>query len=156
MHTRKKQVCVGVSERDCYHLPPQGGINAGVVVLSPSAIEFGKMLAALQDRKHRCHIASSGPEQDFLTRWFDEKWYSFPKKYNWQLHQVENVHADKDLNCDRFMIDYEDLRILHFSTEDKPASSLFPSHSTEEFKYPVTPNMLVRQWILRVLFSQHQ
>ena len=28
------------------------------------------------------------PEQDFLTRWYEDRWHPILPKYNWQLHQL--------------------------------------------------------------------
>ena len=152
-----KELCECEWGTYCNHWSLLGGINAGVVLLEPSAEVFEDMQDALNNPEHRCHVASTGPEQDFLTRWYHDCWHSFSKKYNWQLHQSFFVHKDKDLECERFVIDYEDLRILHFSTDDKPAALLFQSsqdveecinhlqhHQIEKARTPKIRQMLIR------------
>ena len=108
------------------------------------------------DLRHRCHVASSSSEQDFLSRWYEDGWYSFLKKYNWQVHQSLLFQKDSDLQSDRFMIENGDLRIVHFSKQDKPRVLLF--HPTmevhegiEEFerRHSKAPSSKIRQMIIR-------
>ena len=86
------------------------------------------------DLRHRCHVASSSSEQDFLSRWYEDGWYSFLKKYNWQVHQSLLFQKDSDLQSDRFMIENGDLRIVHLSKQDKPRVLLFhPTMTVHEY-----------------------
>lgn len=108
----------------------QGGINAGVVVLQPSEDEFRRMRQVLEDHNHSSHVATSAPEQDFLSRWFRGRWHSLHLKYNYQLHQLGYVSA-RNLNCERRNMAYGDISILHFSTQKKPRDFLFECGSRD-------------------------
>lgn len=100
----------------------QFGINAGVIIFEPDAQVHDDMcdwLTEPQSNRRDGVNATRGPEQDFLTRWFIEDWHQLNWKYNFQLHQVVQAAKDNDfdyLSCQRF----EDVGILHFSTEWKP------------------------------------
>ena len=50
------------------------GINAGVMVLEPSRQEFQRMCEVVSQEDHPSHLTTNGPEQDFLTRHFIERW----------------------------------------------------------------------------------
>ena len=153
---RRKQYCYCKGSMRCKHRVLQGGINAGVVVLKPSQAEFDDMVRALSDSTHRCFVASSGPEQDFLTRYYDSRWRPLPRKYNWQLHQSKYVPKPDDLMSDRFRIEYVDVCILHFSTEDKPGVLLFEStrdvfHGVHSLvrRHSEAPNFKIHLMVLR-------
>eukprot|EP00392_Amoebophrya_sp_AT5.2_P019485 g20335.t1 len=69
------------------------GINAGLMLLAPNQYHFEAMLSQVQDRHHPEHIPGNGPEQDYLARFFADRWTSIDPKYNWQLHQMFNELA---------------------------------------------------------------
>ena len=98
----------------------KGGINAGVVLLTPSISVFKQMETYLQTRA--CLHAlrnSTQPEQDFLTIWFQHDWNDLHTKYNWQIQQPLFNPSEES---DRMRLDFDDIAILHFSTEEKPSS----------------------------------
>ena len=64
------------------------------------------------------------PEQDFLTRWYEKRRRGLNTKYNYQLHQLLLAKDPEELECDRFRVDYSQVRIVHFSTERKPSTLL--------------------------------
>ena len=99
-----------------------GGINAGAIVLEPSKAEFKQMQNALRHRGHRCHVPSNQPEQDFLTRWYDKRWRGLNAKFNYQLHQLLLAKDHEELQCDRFRVNYDQVRIVHYSTDKKPST----------------------------------
>ena len=94
---------------------PQGGINAGVMVLEPSSEECRKMEDILGTPGHRRQIeGSAAPEQDFLSLHFGEKWNSLPVKFNWQPHQIRYLFDGRSTaggltSCDRMSISWEEM-----------------------------------------------
>ena len=60
---------------------PQGGINAGVIVLEPSQGDFDHMQRQLLSEGD----ATNAPEQDYLSTadFLIDKWNKLPGKYNW-------------------------------------------------------------------------
>lgn len=108
----------------------KGGINGGVVVLEPDAVEFEAMCATLRGetddaafwRKFlkRC----KGPEQDFLGEWYGTRraqMRGLHPKYNYQLHQLL-FHPE--IENDRTQLRYNDIALFHFSTKHKPSAFL--------------------------------
>lgn len=161
-----RQACRCSASMQCVHRELKGGINAGVVILRPSSSELELMQHTLLDEGHghRCHVASTGPEQDFLTRWYDEHWRSFPRKFNWQLQQSMYTRSKHETESDRFRLDYNDLRILHFSTEDKPSAQLFGEGQQDihqrlrafESKHGKLPSEDVGRWLWCAIVEWHE
>ena len=54
----KKIICLV-----CSHYERCGGINAGIMVITPSTLEFGEMMNDLVDFLHPSHKATTMPEQ---------------------------------------------------------------------------------------------
>ncbi|CAD7954260.1 unnamed protein product [Amoebophrya sp. A120] len=69
------------------------GINAGLMLLAPSQEHFEAMLSQIQDKNHPEHIKGNGPEQDYLARFFADRWVAISPAYNWQIHQMFNELA---------------------------------------------------------------
>ena len=125
---------------------PQGGINAGVMVLRPSKSEFRTMEKFLQTQDHPRQINdSNAPEQDFLSMHFGSSWTALPVKFNWQPHQLRYLFdgrstRSEDGGSDRMNVDYEKIEIIHFSAKEKPRDFLFEQvtggrrRGKEEFK----------------------
>ena len=68
-----------------------GGINAGVILLRPCLKTFEQMFSEVTAVVHPAHVPGSGPEQDYLSRFFATSgtpWYSIGQEYNYQLHHV--------------------------------------------------------------------
>jgi len=68
-----------------------GGINAGVMLLAPDAETYRRALREVAQPLHPEHIPGSGPEQDYLSRFFANTWHHISVKWNWQLHQMINA-----------------------------------------------------------------
>eukprot|EP00971_Amphidinium_carterae_P077162 1524248-Amphidinium_carterae.1 len=119
----------------------EGGINAGVVILKPSRNTFSNMLRALHENPP---MPSTGPEQDFLTRHFSS----------------ELKHLD--LKC--LILPWDEIVILHFSTERKPRDFWLSAKTSNEddfvdefaraFSQEIKPEtgerckQAVREWLL--------
>ena len=66
-----------------------GGINAGVILLQPHAGVFAKMKHEVTAVLHPEHIPGSGPEQDYLSRFFAATpWHHISVRFNFQPHHV--------------------------------------------------------------------
>ena len=68
-----------------------GGINAGVILLKPCSKTFHQMISEVTSEVHPAHVPGSGPEQDYLSRFFAVSctpWHSIGVPYNFQLHHV--------------------------------------------------------------------
>ena len=68
-----------------------GGINAGVILLKPCSETFQQMVSEVTAVVHPAHVPGSGPEQDYLSRFFATSgtpWHSIGQEYNYQLHHV--------------------------------------------------------------------
>ena len=66
-----------------------GGINAGVILLQPDLGLFAKMKGEVTAVLHPEHIPGSGPEQDYLSRFFAATpWHHISVRYNFQPHHV--------------------------------------------------------------------
>ena len=64
------------------------GINAGVVLLEPSTAIYDTALRGISAPLHPEHIPGSGPEQDYLSRFYAPWWIHIDVSYNFQLHHV--------------------------------------------------------------------
>ncbi len=127
----------------------QGGINAGVMVLTPSKAEFQTMERILTTPHHPRHIVdSNAPEQDFLSMHFGGDWKALGFKYNWQPYQLR-YHAPGE----RMGIRYEDIEVIHFSAKHKPRDFLFEygRQTIDEFK-----EHLIANYLGRTITSRHQ
>ena len=68
-----------------------GGINAGVILLTPCSKTYDQMVSEVTTVWHPAHVPGSGPEQDYLARFFaisGTPWHSIGVAYNFQLHHV--------------------------------------------------------------------
>ena len=102
------------------------GINAGVMLIRPSISTFRGLEALAQNRHHPYHKMrrnSSAPEQHLLSYYFKGQWKKLPLSYNFQLHQLCFTSAGSV--CERNKQKYDDIHILHFSTDKKPRDYLF-------------------------------
>ena len=68
------------------------GINAGVMVLNPSKARFEEMQDKLTQENHPEHIATTMPEQDFLTRFYMTQWFELHVRYNYQIRRTAKLH----------------------------------------------------------------
>ena len=126
----------GTEDYQDYPWGQSGGINAGLILLKPDDYVFQQMLSEVTCKYHPCHVAGSGPEQDYLSRFFaarkESPWHHISVAWNYQLHQslfaIERVlawegtalfRAEKEWLPERLMMDLEDIGVVHFSGEVK-------------------------------------
>merc|ERR1719343_637014 len=67
------------------------GINAGVMLMQPDPEEMRQMFAEVSDPSHPSHIRGNGPEQDYLSRYWADRWTHIGVDYNFQMHQMYHV-----------------------------------------------------------------
>ena len=134
----------GTEDYQDYPWGQSGGINAGLILLQPDSDVFQQMLSEVTCKNHPCHVAGSGPEQDYLSRFFaarkDYPWHHISVAWNYQLHQslfaIERVlqwrgnmeknpygrdfsNADKEWLPQRLRMKIEEIGVVHFSGEVK-------------------------------------
>ena len=117
-----------------------GGINAGVILLRPSKETLERMKQEVTSEEHPEHIHGSGPEQDYLTRYFaSAPWHHMDVRWNYQVHHLpfalEQVlgwrrhllEADRWVSeaehgwlPSRLRTELESIGIVHFSGDVKP------------------------------------
>ncbi|CAE8617493.1 unnamed protein product, partial [Polarella glacialis] len=100
------------------------GINAGVMILEPSARDFEIMSREIQDEWHPEHHESRMPEQDYLTRFYVDRWHALGVQYNYQVHQIAFTDRGGLEQCPRLALDYEEVSVVHFSACPKPRDLL--------------------------------
>eukprot|EP00929_Paragymnodinium_shiwhaense_P074674 TRINITY_DN38227_c0_g1_i1.p1 TRINITY_DN38227_c0_g1~~TRINITY_DN38227_c0_g1_i1.p1 ORF type:complete len:814 (-),score=162.36 TRINITY_DN38227_c0_g1_i1:56-2497(-) len=102
------------------------GINAGVMLLRPDNDTFKKMLVEISDPLHPSHCRGNGPEQDYLSRyWSDKPWTYIGVEYNYQMHQMfYSLHPKWIKSAERASLlkDHTRIKVIHFSgdPEAKP------------------------------------
>jgi hypothetical protein len=67
------------------------GINCGVMLIEPSETVFQKMEEEIKDYGHPEHWPTHGPEQDYLSRYFNafSSWTNISCRYNYQVHLTQ-------------------------------------------------------------------
>ena len=105
-----------------------------MILLKPARQEFEHMKKEVECREHPEHIVTSSPEQDYLTRyfWHTPHWTHIDVSYNFQVHHLALRLPDSQKDCERRQVDFEDVRIIHFSAHPKP-SQRDPGVSVSEF-----------------------
>ncbi|CAK0907161.1 unnamed protein product [Prorocentrum cordatum] len=106
-----------------------GGINAGVMLFEPDLETLKLCLSEVTESSHPEHIPGSGPEQDYLSRFYAGEWSHINVAYNFQLHQMyfmvawldEGSHADRK----EFLLRPELIKAFHYSADPKPWARLF-------------------------------
>ena len=143
------------ASEDCPNYPwgQSGGINAGVILLQPDHYLFQQMLSEVSSKNHPCHVAGSGPEQDYLSRFFaarkESPWHHISVAWNYQLHQslfaIERVlewtafmpserdfsEEEKEWLPDRLKMNLEDIGVVHFSGEVKMWHRILEATATD-------------------------
>ena len=133
-----------------------GGINAGLILLQPDYHVFQQMLSEVTCKNHPCHVAGSGPEQDYLSRFFAARkecpWHHISVAWNYQLHQslfaIERAlewraflekkghdlsEEDKEWWLpERLTLNLQDIKVVHFSGEVKMWHRILTPSSTLE------------------------
>ena len=97
-----------------------GGINAGVVILEPSAKDYQYMLEDIQRDTRGMRDSSKMPEQDWLSRFYCGQWYNLGVEYNYQPHQIAYTDRAGLEDCFRLKLPLEQVRIVHLSAIPKP------------------------------------
>ena len=76
------------------------------------------MLSEVSSKNHPCHVAGSGPEQDYLSRFFaarkESPWHHISVAWNYQLRQ-SLFAIERVLEWTAFM----ERSKRHFSEEEK-------------------------------------
>ena len=86
-----------------------GGINAGVILLRPCSKTLAQMVSEVTSEVHPEHVPGSGPEQDYLSRFFaisGTPWHSISVAYNFQLHHVPFA-LEAVLNWRKYMAEHD-------------------------------------------------
>ena len=68
------------------------GINCGVMMVEPNSDIFDIMLSEVTEHyKHPEHWPSHGPEQDYLSRFYNafSQWTNISCRYNYQIHLIK-------------------------------------------------------------------
>lgn len=117
------------------------GINAGVMLFAPDNDTLSLCLSEVQDGMHPEHIQGSGPEQDYLSRFYANQWTHISVAYNFQLHQMyfmlgSCADRDKeDVSADRmdFLTNPNSIKVFHYSADPKPwARWLNPRYACDD------------------------
>ena len=122
------------------------GINAGVMLIRPSIPTFRGLESLAQNRHHPYHKNrrnSSAPEQHLLSYYFKGEWKKLPLAYNFQLHQLCFTSAGSV--CERNQQKYDDIHILHFSTDKKPRDYLFQENEYEFVEFQEFVSEMVKR-----------
>lgn len=118
-----------------------GGINAGVMLLKPKESDYRNIKQAIRIEDCPAHSPSTQPEQDFLTKWYMDEWWSLGVQYNYQLHQFAYCVRPGNENGQRLRMSYDDVYVVHYSAEPKPSTWLLGSTETkEQFIKTITEN----------------
>ena len=111
-------------------------------LLQPDFQVFQQMLSEVTCKIHPCHVAGSGPEQNYLPRFYaarkESAWHHVSVARSYQLHEalfaIEQVlewravlesqgndfsKADQDWLPQRLGMNLEDIAVVHFSGEVK-------------------------------------
>lgn len=95
------------------------GINAGIMLLEPKTEVYENMIQEVRDGNHPSHIPGNGPEQDYLSRYYADKWHHISVEYNFQLHQLYYALHPKDaVNSLRATLcrkGLDNLKVIHYS-----------------------------------------
>lgn len=101
------------------------GINAGVMLLEPDQQVYDRMVAEIQDFGHPEHLGTTGPEQDYLARFYTTfgraAWSHIHAKYNYQpllpADYVGKAHRDLDVINDVFVAHYSGPKVKPWKME---------------------------------------
>ena len=128
-----------------------GGINAGVMLLTPDKKEFAKMMVSLLQAARAGDFKSGMPEQDFLTSYYNEQWTAIGLEYNFQPHQIAHTDRKGLERCRRLAMSYpNDVRIVHFSALPKPVHLMIDDGLQKRFA-----GKFARTYFAEHLFQQY-
>ena len=116
-----------------------GGINAGLMILTPSKTDFEFMINELKKENPE---PTCGPEQDYLSRFYPE-WISLPLEFNFQLHQLGHLAKQvKSWEQPERRMPFEDIAIIHYSGNYTPRESIFEENNVKNFESWVEENLI--------------
>ena len=111
------------------------GINCGVMLVEPSKNLFSRMLKEVESHYHPEHWPSHGPEQDYLSRFFNAfgQWTNMSCRFNYQVHLNQLGSLEwHHLNVKS----HPNVSIFHFSGQlVKPWSLLLDLHIAHGKQY---------------------
>ena len=107
---------------DLEPIPHYVGINAGVMVMKPSAPDYKKMVRDISRKKKG--RKSGMPEQEYLSKYYKQQWHHLDVTYNFQPHQLSFCDRQGLEDCPRLTTEYQKVRIVHFSAKIKPRDLL--------------------------------
>jgi len=92
-----------------------GGINAGLMLLKPSKLEYESIMTDIKNANMRSY---KNPEQDYLSLYYAKNWTQIDFKYNFQfgllnrsnkykLADVYNIHYSSRLKPWKLVYDYD-------------------------------------------------
>lgn len=111
------------------------GINCGVMLVEPNAETFTQMLSEVEEHWHPEHWPSHGPEQDYLSRFYNAfgQWTNMSCRYNYQVHltqygSLEWHHYNRK--------HHPDVSVFHFSGRlVKPWEFVLDLHVAHNLSY---------------------
>jgi len=99
---------------------PHGGINAGLMLLEPNAQIQNQIEVEVYDNDHPEHISCFGPEQEYLSRFYADRWTHIDGRYNFQMFRLDATRAIQKLT-NRLTPGMENtLFAVQFSSHPKP------------------------------------
>lgn len=90
------------------------GINCGVMLIEPNRRVFQRMLREIKTHWHPEHWPSHGPEQDYLSRYYNAfgRWTNMSCRYNYQVHLTQFGSLEWHHYNRR---NHPDVSVFHFS-----------------------------------------
>lgn len=100
---------------------PHGGINAGVMLFEPDKAIESLMEREVTDEQHPEHIYATGPEQEYLSRFFADKWRHIHSRFNFQLFRLDPTEPLMKFDAPRLGdAVLQELIAVQFSSHPKP------------------------------------
>ena len=116
-----------------------GGINAGLMILTPDKNVFEYMKAELAMRTKK---PTFGPEQDYLSRFYN-CWRRIPVEFNFQLHQLGYLSREfKSWEQPERRLEFEHIAIIHYSGKYSPHDWIFEDNNLQQFDSWVKTHLL--------------
>ena len=95
------------------------------MVLKPNLHTLEHMLKEILDHDHPSHICGTGPEQDYLSRYYVDHWSHIEVSYNFQLHQMFLALSPRFRRRglrELCISNFDDVKVIHYSGCIKPSS----------------------------------
>lgn len=129
---------------------PHGGINAGIMVLVPDAEVEALMEKEVTDMWHPEHIYAQGPEQEYLSRFFADRWRHIHSRFNFQIFRLDSTEplmkfevAGRSATDDANLV-LDEIVVPQFSSSPKPWD-FAPSKALGQLQEDVIES-LVSKW----------